>query len=243
MKTPSEAEGLARSLVETMGAMGVTTTALITAMDHPIGRTIGNALEVRESLDCLMGGGPPDLQELVVALGGELLTSANLCVSVEEGRDKILATLKDGTALAAFKNMIVSQGVDEQTARRLCTEKSSSDCLPKAKHTTPVCAKTSGTITEENALALAEVSAALGAGRERAGEPIDYDVGIVLDKVVGERVEEGQAWATLHHKEESVPEALLSKVRQAVVIDPKMTPFDTPSRVIKRITATSLSTL
>lgn len=98
MKTPEQANALARALVDTGKRMGVATTALVTDMNQPLGRLAGNGVEIDESVACLEGGGPDDLRELTIQLGGELLRSAGLATSAAEGETKLAATLDDGSA-------------------------------------------------------------------------------------------------------------------------------------------------
>ncbi|XP_018015477.1 thymidine phosphorylase [Hyalella azteca] len=203
-------------------------------MNYPIGRAIGNALEVAEAVECLNGRGPDDLRQLVVALGGELLRSAGLCSSASEGKEKIAKTLSDGSALGKFRDMLQIQGVSAETASAVCSGDPAA--LPAAPYTTHVLAEASGVVTGQDALAVAEVSVALGAGRTSAGDAIRYDVGITLDKVVGETVKPGDVWATVHHGEPAVPPHLLQKLREALTVDTSSsTAFTPPPRVVNVI--------
>lgn len=99
--------------------MGVSTAALLTSMESPLGQAVGNALEVAEAVQCLRGQGPADLTELVVALGGRLLTLAGQGPP-EQGRHRLAACLQNGSALATFERMLVAQGVEEAVAAKLC---------------------------------------------------------------------------------------------------------------------------
>lgn len=217
MKTRAEAEKLAQKMVDVGNGVGMRTSALITAMDNPIGRTIGNALEIREALDCLRGKGPSDLQHLVTSLGGELLYSAGLVGSSDEGIRAIHEALVDGSARATFCNMLQMQGVSPVVAQSLCSDVPDYRYLRSAKHVTPVPAHATGLLTDVDAMTLALTSLALGAGRMKVGDPINHSVGIVLLKVVGERVREGEAWAELHH-EEPLPHGLLPTVQMSATI-------------------------
>jgi len=234
-KSAEEARRLATRLVETMSLLGVTTTAVLTCMENPIGRTIGNALEIKESIECLNGGGPADLRELVCELGGELLASAGLAGSVPEGAARVGAALDGGAAARTFVDMLAVQGVDPGVAAAL-VRSGGTQHLPQAPHTTDLTAPAAGVVTAQDALALAEVCCQLGAGRSRPGDPVSHDVGAELLKVVGERVEKGAVWARLHHREAAVPPPLLARASAALTLCPHTAPFPAPPRVAEKIT-------
>ncbi|XP_045118967.1 thymidine phosphorylase-like isoform X1 [Portunus trituberculatus] len=233
MKTVEEARTLAKAMVDVSGGLGIKTTALVTEMSNPIGKAIGNALEVMEALECLRGQGPADLKELVVHLGGELVAAGGLASSAEEGQRAVERVLSDGSALASFRKMLVMQGVSEEVAAELCGEKPNYSKLPRAASITPVHAATTGVISKLDAMSLAKVCQKLGAGRERTGDSINLAVGIVLRKSVGEQVGVGEAWADIHH-DTPLPAALLSKVAEAVVIE-DTDPYPTTSRIAARV--------
>ena len=130
------------SQVDTANGMGISTAALITNMDSPIGQAVGNALEVAESIQCLRGEGAADLVELVTALGGRLVELSGKG-SAEDGTRMIAETLTDGSALAKFRQMLVCQGVSEQDAQELC-HGDIWKVLTKATTVEDVCATDSG---------------------------------------------------------------------------------------------------
>ncbi|XP_066951221.1 thymidine phosphorylase-like isoform X1 [Macrobrachium rosenbergii] len=212
MKTREEAKKLGQKMVDVGNGVGMRTTALLTAMDVPIGKTIGNALEVREALDCLRGQGPPDLHQLVTNLGGELLYSTGLVESPSDGVREIHEALVSGDARATFCRMLQKQGVPTAVAESLCGPMPDYQMLPSAKYVTPVPAHSTGLLVDVDSLKLAMLSLALGAGRTKVGDPVNHAVGIVLLKVVGERVREGEAWAELHH-DTPLPEGSLQEVQ------------------------------
>lgn len=119
MRTPDDGRALARAMVSVGKKLGVNTRALLTEMDCPIGSTIGNALEVFESVECLNGEGPSDLSELVALEGGHLLHQVGLVQTPEEGFRRIDASLKDGSARDSFKQMLVAVGVDDAVVEDL----------------------------------------------------------------------------------------------------------------------------
>ncbi|XP_047470642.1 thymidine phosphorylase-like isoform X2 [Penaeus chinensis] len=233
MKTQEEAGALAKKMVDVANGVGMATTALLTTMDVPLGRAIGNALEVRESLECLRGNGPEDLEELVTYLGGELLLSAGAASTLEEARQKLAKTLRDGSARTAFCNMIQKQGVTKSVAEALCGDVPDYSHLPSSVHVTAIKAASSGVLVGMDAMAMAKISLQLGAGRNKVGDPINYSVGIMLVKVVGESVKEGETWAELHH-DSPLPPSLLQKMQGAVTIKASAEARK-PSRVAARV--------
>src|SRR5690606_10239553 len=122
MKTLDDARGLARSLVDTGKRMGVATAALITDMNQPLGRLAGNAVEIDESVECVEGGGPADLRELVIAQGAEALTLAGVVSSTDDGRRRIAGSLDDGSARDKLAAMVRAQGGDLEAPRRRAPE-------------------------------------------------------------------------------------------------------------------------
>jgi thymidine phosphorylase len=174
----------ARELAETMVALGtdhgVRTTALITAMDNPLGRTAGNALEVRESVEVLSGGGPADIRELTLALAREMLDSAGL--TDVDPADK----LKDGSALDAWKRMIRAQGGDPDAA------------LPVAKEKHVVTADRDGLLIAMDSFKVGVAAWRLGAGRARKEDAVQAGAGVEWHAVPGDEVRAGQPLFTLH---------------------------------------------
>ncbi|MDO5719916.1 MAG: thymidine phosphorylase [Actinomycetaceae bacterium] len=174
----------ARELATTMVALGtdhgVKTTAFLTDMDTPLGLTAGNALEVREAVEVLAGGGPADVIELTVALAREMLASAGKPdVDVE-------AALADGRAMDRWKAMVREQGGDPDAP------------LPVAEHTHDIVAETDGYLSRLDALAVGISAWRLGAGRARKGEQVQAVAGVELHAKPGDRVKRGQPVMTLH---------------------------------------------
>ena len=174
----------ARELAETMVALGtdagVTTVALLTRMDTPLGRSAGNAVEVAESVEVLQGGGPADVVELTLALAREMLAGA--------GRGDVdpAAALADGRAYDAWKKMISAQGGDPDAP------------LPKAEATQDVLAPASGTLTRLDAMAVGVAAWRLGAGRARPGDAVQAAAGVTWHASVGDQVRAGEPLLTLH---------------------------------------------
>ncbi len=177
----------ARRLAETMvglgAAHGVRTTALLTAMDTPLGRTAGNALEVAEAVEVLQGGGPPDMVELTLTLAHEMVSLAGLDGAV--GADPA-AALRDGRALAAYREMIRAQGGDVDAA------------LPTSGDVRPVAAPRSGYLQRLDARAVGVAAWRLGAGRSRKEDPVSPIAGVVCVAKQGDEVREGEPVLELH---------------------------------------------
>ncbi len=177
-------EASARELAETMVALGtdagVRTVALLTAMEAPLGRSAGNAVEVAESVEVLQGGGPADVVELTLALAREMLAGA--------GRDDVdpADALADGRAYDVWRAMISAQGGDPDAP------------LPRAEATEDVVAPRSGTLTRLDALAVGVAAWRLGAGRARPGDAVQAAAGVTWHAGIGDEVREGDPLLTLH---------------------------------------------
>jgi thymidine phosphorylase len=183
MSAPDQAKELARTMVELGKRAGVKTRALVTAMDVPLGLTAGNALEVRESIEVLMGGGPKDVVELTLIFAREMLDAAGV-----SGKDPEVA-LRDGSAMDHWRRMIKAQGGDPDAP------------LPVAKEKVVINAEASGEISTMNALQVGIAAWRLGAGRERQGERVQAGAGIEIHAKPGDTIKEGAPLFTLHTDE------------------------------------------
>ncbi len=180
MKDLDRARELARTMVDLGTDAGVRTTALLTDMSTPLGLTAGNALEVRESVEVLAGGGPPDVVELTVALAREMLASAG-----KDGED-VEAALADGRAMDVWRRMIRAQDGDPDAP------------LPVAKETEQVLAPADGVLLELDAYAVGVAAWRLGAGRARREDPVQAGAGVELHAKPGALVRAGEVLMTLH---------------------------------------------
>nr|WP_155762772.1 thymidine phosphorylase [Mycobacterium colombiense] len=171
---------LAHTMVELGAAYGVPTRALLTDMNRPLGATVGNALEVVESLEVLAGGGPPDVVELTLRLASEMLELAGI-----DDRDPA-DTLRDGTAMDRFRRLIAAQGGDLSVP------------LPVAGHAEAVIAPRGGTMGDIDAMAVGLAAWRLGAGRSRPGERVQLGAGIRIHRRPGEPVTAGEPLFTLY---------------------------------------------
>ncbi|MEK4241671.1 thymidine phosphorylase [Janibacter sp. FSL W8-0316] len=182
MKTREDASELARTMVDLGTDAGVNTVALITDMSVPLGLTAGNALEVRESVEVLSGGGPQDVVDLTVALADEMTRAAGQ----EVGADELRAALADGRAMDVWRRMISAQGGDPDAE------------LPTAAETETITADADGHLEHVDALAVGVAAWRLGAGRARKEDPVQAGAGVELHVRPGERVSAGQPLLTLH---------------------------------------------
>lgn len=203
MKTLERATELAQVLVRIGNDAGVKTSALLTDMSTPLGKKIGNALEVEESVEVLSGGGPADVIAITVELAREMLAHSGVS-DVDPAEN-----LKNGKAMDKWRQMISAQGGDPTAA------------LPKAKHYHTVLAEKSGFLSRLDALSVGVASWRLGAGRERKEDSVQFGAGIELHAQLGDRVEKGQPLLTLFtdtpEKFERAQEALAGSVEYSEV--------------------------
>jgi pyrimidine-nucleoside phosphorylase len=212
MKTEADARVLAESLVRIGHLAGVKTEALITGMERPLGRAIGNALEVIESIETLKGRGPSDLESLSVRLAARMLVLAG-AADEDAAEARVRDAIASGSGLAKFRQIVTWQGGDPAVVDDVTR-------LPHAAHQQEVTAATGGYVSAIDAMLIARSAIALGAGRDRVGEPIDHAVGVTLDVEPGDEVQPGDALLHLHYNDER---HLLEAVRlasQAVSISP-----------------------
>ncbi len=221
----------ARQLAETMVTIGeshdVSTVALLTSMDQPLGKEIGNANEIKESVEVLKGDGPKDVTELTLALGEVMLELAG----IEGGRDLLDEAIVSGRALQKLIDVTEAHGgsgaaVEDPTL------------LPQAEHSEIVSAPKAGYIRRCDAHAIGLTATRLGAGRERKGEEVDHSVGITLAAKIGARVEAGDTLATVHHNSVEKWESHRESLASAWEIADQSA--EEPPLVIERIDASTI---
>ena len=200
MSDPKKAAELARTMVALGKAAGVKTRALVTAMDIPLGLTAGNALEVRESVEVLAGGGPADVVELTILLAREMLDAAGIA-----GKDPAVA-LKDGSAMDHWRRMISAQGGDPDAP------------LPVARENQIIKAERSGVVHTMDALKVGISAWRLGAGRSKQGEKVQAGAGIEIHAKPGDTVQAGAPLFTLHTDEGARFERAIAALDGAVTI-------------------------
>lgn len=209
MKDEGAARELAQTLVRVGSGAGLNVTAFLTRMEQPLGSMVGNALEVRESIDILQGVGPADSTELTLVLGAEMLVLGEIAANSAEAREMMAEKIKSGQALAKFQEIIEAQGGDSSVVDDL-------ERLPQAPLVTDIISNDSGYISEIDAYGIGTAATALGAGRAKADDVVDPAVGIELLKKCGEKIEKNTVLARVHHRKEIG--TLRDKVRETFVI-------------------------
>lgn len=191
MKTPEDAAKLAAAMVAIGNQVGRRTVAVISDMDQPLGRTIGNALEVREAIEVLRGEGPDDLREVSLVLASHMLVLGGVAGDTESARERLEAAIASGEALRKLAALLAAQGGDPAVTEELSR-------LPQAPLKLPVRATAEGYVQGIEAEAIGLAAMTLGAGRATKDDQIDYAVGIELSAKPGDFVSEGDAIATLY---------------------------------------------
>jgi pyrimidine-nucleoside phosphorylase len=202
MKTRAKAEQLATAMKSVGEAIGVKTLHLLSPMDEPLGRNVGNALEVAESVAILQGGGPSDLVKLILDLAEKIATAP---------RKKFQQWLKDGSAWKKFVALVYAQDGDATTLEKLLK-------IRRAPIIEPFLAKKSGTVKKMDAEAIGRASVLLGGGRHKADDKIDFAVGFSGIKKIGEKVPAGEPLMKVHARTESTLAFVLPLLENAVEI-------------------------
>ena len=225
MKTLEDAEALAHAMVSIGNNVGRNTMAIISDMSQPLGRAIGNALELKEAIDTLNGQGPEDLTELVLTLGSQMVVLAERASTLEEARQLLNEAIENGSALDKFKTFLENQGGDASVVNL-------PELLPTAEYQIDYKAKSSGVVSELIANEIGVASMMLGAGRQTKDDDIDLSVGIVLNKKVGDKVNVGESLLTIHSNRENVDD-VIKKLDESIEIKAQA---KTPTLIHKIIT-------
>lgn len=225
MKTLEDAEALAHAMVSIGNNVGRNTMAIISDMSQPLGRAVGNALELKEAIDTLNGQGPEDLTELVLTLGSQMVVLAERANTLEEARQLLNEAIENGSALDKFKTFLENQGGDASVVN-------SPELLPTAEYQIDYKAKSSGVVSELIANEIGVASMMLGAGRQTKEDDIDLSVGIVLNKKVGDNVNVGESLLTIHSNRENVDD-VIKKLDESIEIKAQA---KTPTLIHKIIT-------
>ncbi|MDD5628496.1 MAG: thymidine phosphorylase [Elusimicrobia bacterium] len=191
-KNPAEAQALSRALVKTARKLGLRSVAVLTSMDQPLGRYVGNALEVVQAVEVLRGDfTSADYAECLLTLGGWMMHLGGKAKDPEEGAARLKEVIRSGAALERFQKMIEAHGADPRAASDL-------DLLPKAAMTREIPAPRSGYISWLDARKVGEAAVILGAGRANKDSVLDYGAGFILDRKVGSKVKKGDCVARVH---------------------------------------------
>ena len=204
MKTIEDARALAAEMIDIGRLAGREVTCLLTDMSQPLGRAVGNALEIHEARDVVRGDGPVDLTELVLDASARLLAYSDLGIDVAEGRRRAEAAVEDGSALDRYEQWIRAQGGDPDP-----------EVLERAPVRRVVTAPRDGVVTRVDALDVGVAALELGAGRRRKTDPIDHAVGILCFAKRGDRVLAGDDLAEIHARDEAAAEQAASEVLAA----------------------------
>jgi pyrimidine-nucleoside phosphorylase len=196
MKSERDAEQLAQLLVETGTRMGKKVVALITGMDQPLGRNVGNALEVEECIDVLRGRGPADLRELCEELAAWMFLLGGRTKSVSAGRELAREMIATGRARDTFREVVRLQGGDAKVV-------DDSSRLPRARNEARVKAKAAGFVTRIHTESVGVASLLLGGGREKKEDAVDPAVGLEIEKKIGDAVRAGDPLCTVHYNAET----------------------------------------
>ncbi|MFT3711600.1 MAG: thymidine phosphorylase [Archangium sp.] len=214
MKTIEDARKLANTMIGIGKEMGKKVVALLTDMDQPLGRAIGNSLEVIEAVEMLRRKAPDDYTEITLALTGEMLVLGGKAANEAEARRLMFAAMDSGWAEKKLCEIVKAQGGDPSAITDLSK-------LPRAKKVVPVAATKDGVVSSINSEALGLAAMALGAGRAKASDVIDPAVGFVLDKKVGDRVKAGEPLLQMHVNDESRVKEVTERVLAAYGISDK----------------------
>lgn len=199
MKDNEQATELAKTMVDIGSQVNRQTMAVVSDMSQPLGRAIGNALEIKEAINVLRGEGPEDLTELVLTLGSQMVVLGQQANDLDEARQMLEQAIQSGKALDKLKEFIVIQGGDESIV-------DNPDKLPQAKFEIQLPAKESGFVSEMTADQIGVASMKLGAGRETKDQEINMAVGIILNKKIGDAVKEGESLLTIYSDTEDIEE-------------------------------------
>lgn len=191
MKTVEQAKLLANTMVNIGKYFNKDTKAEITSMENPLGRAIGNSIEVIEAVNTLKGNGPSDLVEICLSSGSTMLVQAKLASSIDQARNMLKENINNGKAFEVFRKFVIAQNGDVSYIDDLTK-------FPKAKYTYQIKAREDGYVKHINALTLGISAMKLGAGRATKEDSIDYAAGIYIDKKPGEYVKNGETICSLY---------------------------------------------
>jgi pyrimidine-nucleoside phosphorylase len=225
--TVAEAEALARALVRIGTNAGRETVAYVTDMEQPLGRAVGNALEIKEAIETLAGRGPGDLEALSLRLGAEMLRLAG------HPPTDLHRLMTDGSALRKLSELIAAQDGDPRVV-------DDPGRLPVAPVQRPVTAKVAGFVARADALEIALAGKSLGAGRDRKDAPIDLAVGVVLNKKTGDPVKAGEILAVIHARTAEAAQNVTARVAAAFTVASQAQPR---ALLLRRVTATDIQRL
>ncbi|HKZ55357.1 MAG TPA: pyrimidine-nucleoside phosphorylase [Anaerolineales bacterium] len=208
MPTVEQASQLARLMVDIGRRAGRRVVALISDMDQPLGWAVGNALEVREAIDTLHGGGPADFQAHCLQIAGRMLVLAGKASSLRIAKDMARAVIRDGAAWEKLRQLVGAQGGDVRAI-------DDPSRLPQARHVETVPSPRAGYLRQVEAATIGMAAVLLGAGRERKDDAIDHSVGVVVHTKVGDRIKKGSPLFTVHANDRAKMKDAVQQVMKA----------------------------
>jgi len=211
MKTKEDAEKLSKTMKEIGKLADRETVCVITNMNEPVGKAIGNTLEIIEAIECLKGNIPEDIKEIVLALGSYIIKLAGRGENLEENKEKMLENIKSGKAYHKFLELVQKQNGDISYIE-------SPENFKRATYILPVISEVSGYVSELNAEKVGRISVDLGAGRVKKEDDIDHAVGIILNKKVSDKVDAGEILAYIHANDETKGKIAVEKLKQVYKI-------------------------
>jgi pyrimidine-nucleoside phosphorylase len=209
MKTEAEAEALARLMVQIGRGVGRSVAAVIADMNQPLGLAVGNALEVKEAIETLRGGGPADFRDHCLTVAGKMVQLAGKAPTLEAAKEMLARSLADGVAWAKFVEWITAQGGDQAVL-------DNPDRLPQAQLIEAVPAPRAGFIAAIDAAEVGKTGVMLGGGRAKKGDPIDHSVGIVHQAKVGDRLAQGDPLLAIHANDPNLLAAARERLLAAI---------------------------
>jgi pyrimidine-nucleoside phosphorylase len=218
MKSEADARTLAETMLELGRHAGREVVCLLTDMDQPLGRAVGNALEIREAIATLRNDGPPDFVELVLAASSRLLTLSDLGVDEAEARQRVTRAVEDGSAVEAYERWVRAQGGDPDES-----------VLPTAPIVRPFESSQAGYVAELGAVRVGQAALHLGAGRQTKDDAIDHAVGVVCLRKRGDRVAQGEPLCEIHARTEDAAAEAARELELAYVLAEEPPP---PSAVV-----------
>lgn len=211
MKTEEEAIELAKTMKDIGRLANKETVCILTAMDEPIGRSVGNSLEIIEAVEALKGDMEEDIKEIVLTVGSYIIKLAGKNNNIEENREMILKNIQNGKAYEKFLELVENQGGDISYIKD--TSK-----FEKAKYILPVVSETDGYIEKMDSKVIGEMSVHLGAGRLKKEDEIDHLVGFIIEKKVGNKVQKGDIIAFIHANDEEKGKTCVCDFKNAYTI-------------------------
>ncbi|PTY00658.1 thymidine phosphorylase [Opitutus sp. ER46] len=211
MKDKAKARELAQALVSVATQMGKPTRAVMTAMEQPLGRAVGNALEVVESIECLKGRGPEDTMAVTYALGEQMLVLTGAAKTTAEARERLEQSISRGTALQKMRELVAMQGGDAVVVDEPSR-------LPRARLRVPLAAPRAGFVADVDAMAVALAALRLGAGRAKAEDSVDHAVGVSDLVKIGEPVAAGAPLCVVHANDEKALAEANAMLTKAIAI-------------------------